>query len=368
MPVRRVDTLHCPLRSALCTCTCTAACWLHLKQTEKLCQGDAPKSRMKSTILKRRCATDLENPSMQTRRQLLHRTALLAAITALGSLVPGAAKAAEPLRLRKIPSTGESLPVIGLGTSRTHDIPLDDPEMQDLLKVLRVFVEGGASLIDTAPSYGNADRVVGELVQRQRARAQVFLATKVSATGRERGLEQIEDSFGALQTDVIDLIQVHNLQDTRTQLGLLRELKEQGRVRYIGVTHYVESAHDRLLEVLKQEPVDFVQFNYSVSERNAEKRLLPYCADNGIATLINRPFTRGSLLSRVKNTPLPAWAGEIDASSWAQLLLKFILAEPTVTTVIPATSNPRYMLDNIMAGQGRLPDERQRRLIVEAFR
>lgn len=305
---------------------------------------------------------------MPTRRQLLHRFALIAAVAALGPVLPSFVTAAESLRTRTIPGSGETLPVIGLGTSRTHDVRLDDAEMNALLEVLRVFVEGGAQLIDTAPSYGNADRVVGELVQRRDARDQVFLATKVSATGRERGLAQIEDSFKALQTDTIDLIQVHNLQDTRTQLGLLRELKEQGRIRYIGVTHYVESAHDRLLDVLKQEPVDFVQFNYSVSERNAEKQLLPYCADNGIATLINRPFTRGNLLSRVKGKPLPTWAAEIDASSWAQLLLKFILAEPAVTTVIPATSNPRYMADNILAGQGRLPDARQRELIVEAFR
>ncbi|HBS80355.1 MAG: aldo/keto reductase [Pseudomonas sp.] len=305
---------------------------------------------------------------MQTRRQLLSRSALLATVAALGPLLPLLARGAEPLRQRAIPATGEMLPVIGLGTSRTHDVQLDDDEMRTLLEVLRVLVEGGARVIDTAPSYGNADRVVGELVQRGDVRRQVFLASKVSATGRERGVAQIEKSFEALQTGVIDLIQVHNLQDTRTQLQLLRTLKEQGRIRYIGVTHYVESAHDRLLEVLKQEPVDFVQFNYSVSERNAERRLLPYCAEHGIATLINRPFTRGNLLSRVKGKPLPGWAADIDAGSWAQLLLKFILAEPAVTTVIPATSNPRYMADNLMAGQGRLPDARQRELIVEAFR
>ena len=305
---------------------------------------------------------------MQTRRQLLSRSALLATVAALGPLLPLLARGAEPLRQRAIPATGEMLPVIGLGTSRTHDVQLDDDKMRTLLEVLRVLVEGGARVIDTAPSYGNADRVVGELVQRGDVRRQVFLASKVSATGRERGVAQIEKSFEALQTGVIDLIQVHNLQDTRTQLQLLRTLKEQGRIRYIGVTHYVESAHDRLLEVLKQEPVDFVQFNYSVSERNAERRLLPYCAEHGIATLINRPFTRGNLLSRVKGKPLPGWAAEIDAGSWAQLLLKFILAEPAVTTVIPATSNPRYMADNLMAGQGRLPDARQRELIVEAFR
>ncbi|MEW6176709.1 MAG: aldo/keto reductase [Pseudomonadota bacterium] len=305
---------------------------------------------------------------MYRRRQLLRASTICMAAAALGAWLPRLGLAAQQVQRRAIPSTGEMLPVIGLGTSITHNVSLDDPRMDRLLEVLRVLVEGGGSLIDTAPSYGNAERVVGELVERLGQRGQVFLASKVSSTGRERGLAQIKASFGALQTEVIDLIQVHNLQDTRTQLGLLRELKQEGRVRYIGVTHYLESAHDRLLETLKQEQVDFVQFNYSVGERNAEKQLLPYCADHGIATLINRPFTRGNLLSRVKGKPLPAWAVEIDASSWAQLLLKFILAEPAVTAVIPATSNPRYMADNLLAGQGRLPDARQRQMIVDAFR
>ena len=305
---------------------------------------------------------------MYRRRQLLRASTICMVAAALGAWLPRLGLAAQQVQRRAIPSTGEMLPVIGLGTSITHNVSLDDPRMDRLLEVLRVLVEGGGSVIDTAPSYGNAERVVGELVERLGQRGQVFLASKVSSTGRERGLAQIEASFEALQTEVIDLIQVHNLQDTRTQLGLLRELKQEGRVRYIGVTHYLESAHDRLLDTLKQEQVDFVQFNYSVGERNAEKQLLPYCADNGIATLINRPFTRGNLLSRVKGKPLPAWAEEIDASSWAQLLLKFILAEPAVTAVIPATSNPRYMADNLLAGQGRLPDARQRQMIVDAFR
>lgn len=305
---------------------------------------------------------------MYRRRQLLRASTICMAAAALGAWLPRLGLAAQQVQRRAIPSTGEMLPVIGLGTSITHNVSLDDPRMDRLLEVLRVLVEGGGSVIDTAPSYGNAERVVGELVERLGERGQVFLASKVSSTGRERGLAQIEASFEALQTEVIDLIQVHNLQDTRTQLGLLRELKQEGRVRYIGVTHYLESAHDRLLDSLKQEQVDFVQFNYSVGERNAEKQLLPYCADNGIATLINRPFTRGNLLSRVKGKPLPDWAAEIDASSWAQLLLKFILAEPAVTAVIPATSNPRYMADNLLAGQGRLPDARQRQMIVDAFR
>lgn len=304
---------------------------------------------------------------MPTRRQFLQHSALLAGMASLAALLPPLALASEGLRSRIIPSSGEALPVIGLGTSRTHNVGLDDEQLQPLMEVLRVFIEGGARVIDTAPSYGRAEAVSGELVQRLGVRERVFFASKVSSSGRERGLAQIEASFRALQTEVIDLIQVHNLQDTRTQLGLLRELKQQGRIRYVGVTHYLDSAQDELLAVLQREKVDFVQFNYSVRERNAEKRLLPYCKDQGIATLINRPFARGGLLARVRNQPLPGWAEELDATSWAQLALKFILADPGVTTVIPATSNPRYMLDNILAGSGRLPDARQRQLIADAF-
>lgn len=260
------------------------------------------------------------------------------------------------------------LPAIGLGTSRTHDVALDDKALDPLRAVLRNLVNGGASLVDTAPSYGRAEAVCGALAAEDGMRKRLFLASKVSATGRAAGERQVEASFAALRTDTIDLMQVHNLQDTRTQLGLLRELKEQGRVRYIGVTHYLDSAHERLLEVLRQEPVDFVQFNYSIGERNAERELLPYCADKGIAVLINRPFQRSALFDRVRGKNLPDWATvDLDATSWAQLMLKYILANPAVTAVIPATSNPRYMADNILAGQGRLPDAAQRQRIIELF-
>ncbi|GAB3468238.1 aldo/keto reductase [Azotobacter salinestris] len=304
---------------------------------------------------------------MHTRRQFLQRAALLAALAATGPLLRSRALAAEPLLARRIPSSGEELPAIGLGTSRTHDVALDEESLAPLLEVLRTLVEGGGSLVDTAPSYGRAERVTGELARRLGVRDRLFLASKVSSSGREAGRRQIEASFKALQTDRIDLMQVHNLQDTATQLALLRELKAQGRLRYIGVTHYRDSAHDDLLTVLRREKVDFVQFNYSVGERNAEKRLLPFCADHGIATLINRPFMRGELFARVKGRPLPPLAQELGASSWAQLLLKYILAEPAVTAVIPATDKPRYMADNLLAGQGRLPDAGQRAQIVELF-
>ena len=302
---------------------------------------------------------------MPSRRQLLQYSAALAALSGLSPL---AALGALGLLQRAIPSTGELLPVIGLGTSRTHDVALDEASLKPLLKVLRTLVNGGASLIDTAPSYGRAEAVCGELATRSGLRERLFLASKVSSTGRDAGLRQIEASFQALQTERIDLVQVHNLQDTRTQLALLRELKAQGRIRYIGVTHYLDSAHERLLEVLRQEPVDFVQFNYSIGERNAERELLPYCADKGIAVLINRPFQRAALFEKVRGRKLPDWATvELDAGSWAQLMLKFILAQPAVTVVIPATSNPRYMADNLLAGQGRLPNAAQRQRIIQLF-
>jgi len=306
---------------------------------------------------------------MPNRRHFLQGSAALMTLAATSQLLPGFAFAANPAAVlqRKIPSSGESLPVIGLGTSQTFNVSLDESSLEDLDEVMRAFINGGGTLIDTAPSYGSAEAVTGELLKRTKTQGKAFLASKLSSTGRERGLAQFEASLKALQADRMDLLQVHNLQDTTTQLALARELREQGKVRYIGITHYIESAHDDLLAVLAKEKVDFVQLNYSVGERNAEKRLLPYCRDNGIATLINRPFQRAQLLSRVKGKPLPEWANEIDATSWAQLLLKFILANEAVTTVIPATSNPRYVVDNLKAGQGRLPNAAQRERIVQAF-
>lgn len=305
---------------------------------------------------------------MPSRRRVLQGGASLAALAALMPWLPSSAFASGNLLSRAIPSSGEQLPVIGLGTSRTHDVAMSDEALQPLREVLQALVNGGASLVDTAPSYGRAEAVCGALAAEDGMRKRLFLASKVSSSGRAAGERQAEASFAALRTDTIDLMQVHNLQDTSTQLGLLRELKEQGRVRYIGVTHYLDSAHERLLEVLRQEPVDFVQFNYSIGERNAERELLPYCVDKGIAVLINRPFQRAALFDRVKGKNLPDWvAMELGATSWAQLMLKFILANPAVTAVIPATSNPRYMADNILAGQGRLPDAAQRQRIIELF-
>lgn len=301
---------------------------------------------------------------MLTRRHLLHAAGMAACVPLLPTLAWGA-----ELTQRPIPSSGERLPIIGLGTSQTFNVsPADSAAMAPLHEVMSAFVGGGARLIDTAPSYGEAEAVSGALVHSAGLRERVFLATKVSASGQQGGARQIEASFKALQTERIDLIQVHNLVDTASHLATLRDYKARGRIRYVGVTHYLESAHDRLLEVLETEPVDFVQFNYSVSERNAEKRLLPLCADKGIAVLVNRAFDAGRLFAKVKGKSLPPWAeAELHASSWAQLMLKFVLANPAVTAVIPATSNPRYMVDNLQAGQGPLPDAAQRERIAQAF-
>ena len=306
---------------------------------------------------------------MPTRRRFLQQTSALAAFTALAPWFPSQAFAAEPLLQRKIPSTGEMLPVIGLGTSQTFNVsPASSENMAPLLEVMQTFLAGGARLIDTAPSYGDSEAVSGELVKQANARDKVFLATKISSTGRDAGQRQVEASFKALQTDTIDLIQVHNLRDTATNLKLLRELKEQRRIRYIGITHYVESAHDELIAVMRKEKVDFVQFNYSVGSRNAENRLLPFCAEQGIATLVNRAFEAGRLFNQVKGKELPAWAREeLGATSWAQLMLKYVLAEPAVTVVIPATSKARYMSDNLMAGVGAMPNAQQRKRIIDAF-
>lgn len=304
---------------------------------------------------------------MPSRRHFIQGSASLLALAATPWLPSLAYADPSQLLKRAIPSSGELLPVIGLGTARTFDVSPSDDNLNALDAVMRTFINGGAKLIDTSPSYGAAEVVTGKLLQRTQTQGKAFLASKISTSGRERGMAQFEASLQALQTDTLDLVQVHNLQDTYTQLALLRELKAEGKVRYIGITHYIESAHDDLLEVLGKESVDFVQLNYSVGERNAEKRLLPYCADHGIATLINRPFQRGQLLGRVKGKPLPNWAMATDATSWAQLLLKFILANPAVTAVIPATSNPRYMADNLKAGIGRLPDAALREKIVQAF-
>ena len=256
------------------------------------------------------------------------------------------------MQTRKIPSTGEQLPVVGCGTWRVFDVGSSPSERAPLADVLKVLFEAGGSVIDSSPMYGKAEGVVGDLLAHAGTRDKAFLATKVWTSGREAGIAQMNDSFRLFRTDKIDLMQIHNLLDWQAHLPTLRAWKKEGRIRYLGVTHYTSSAHDQLASVLKQGGFDFVQVDYSLDDRSAERRLLPTAADNGVAVLINLPFGGGGLLRKVSSRPLPAWAGDIGCTSWAQILLKFVLAHPSVTCVIPGTSNPAHMRDNVQAGLG----------------
>ncbi|MFB9127275.1 aldo/keto reductase [Paraburkholderia dipogonis] len=255
---------------------------------------------------------------------------------------------------RVIPATGERLPVVGCGTWRTFDVGTDPAGRAQLADVLRILFEAGGSVIDSSPMYGSSEEVAGALLTQLDAHNQAFVATKVWTEGREAGIAQMEESLRRFQQPRIDLIQVHNLLDWRTQLATLRDWKARGRIRYIGITHYTSSAFDEVASVMRSEKPDFVQINYAADDRAAETRILPLAAELGV--VINQPFG-GGLLARVGKTPLPAWAAEIGCTSWAQILLKFVLAQPAVTVVIPGTGRPQYMADNIRAGSGPLPDK-----------
>lgn len=270
--------------------------------------------------------------------------------------------------MRSIPVSGEQIPAIGLGTARTMDAgsiaSLPESKLAELRDVLRLFHAHGARLVDTSPMYGTAEEIVGHLGRDLEITKDLFMATKVWTQGRDNGIEQMQHSMELLHSEPMDLMQIHNLVDWQTHYKTLREWKDAGRIRYIGVTHYRSGVHEELERVLKSEAFDFVQFNYNVLDRNAEKRLLPFCRDNGIAVLINEPFEKGNLFRLTKGRELPEWMQEFDADSWAQVFLKFILGHPAVTCPIPATSNPEHAVDNVMAAYGRLPDENQRRRIV----
>ena len=272
---------------------------------------------------------------------------------------------ASPLA-RPIPSSGEALPVIGLGTWQTFDVGPSPAQRAPLADVLRSFLELGGRLVDSSPMYGRSEEVVGELTAGLGARERLFVATKVWTEGARAGIAQMEDSMRKLRADPIDLMQVHNLVDVDTHLDTLRDWKQAGRVRYVGVTHYTAGAHQAVARLIAMRPVDFVQINYSVGEREAERRLLPLARERRVAVIVNRPFGGGGLLGRLRSRPLPAWAAEIGCTSWAQLLLKFVISHPAVTCAIPATSRVAHLRDNMAAGRGSLPDEGLRARIAAA--
>lgn len=263
---------------------------------------------------------------------------------------------AESIARKPIPKTDESLPAIGLGTWQTFDIGPGKSSREPLKEVLREFVRLGGSVVDSSPMYGKSESVVGDLAAELGVHKRLFVATKVWTTGREAGIRQMEESFKRLRVQRMDVMQVHNLVDYRTHFATLKRWKEQGKIRYIGVTHYTASAYEELARVLVSEDPDFVQLNYSIAEREAEQRLLPLAAEKRIAVLANRPLAGGALFSRVRGKSLPPWSKEIGCASWAQFFLKFVISHPVVTCAIPATSKVEHLVDNMQAGLGPLPD------------
>ena len=278
-----------------------------------------------------------------------------------------ASKLDQSMLKRSIPSSGEEIPVIGLGTSRVFDIQPTESELNIRQEILDIFYENGGRLIDTSPMYGMSEEIIGISAEEYIQKNRFFLATKVWTEGKENGLRQIEESFKKMKANKISLIQVHNLLDWKTQIKTLRSLKDEGRIDYIGITHYKSNAFNEMIKIMRTEKIDFAQFNYSLGEREAEQRILPFCKENGIATLINRPFMRGKLFKEAQKMKLPSWVSDYDIDSWGQFFLKYILSHDAVTNVIPATSKSKNMLDNSQAGMGGMLDAAAKKRMVEIF-
>jgi aryl-alcohol dehydrogenase-like predicted oxidoreductase len=269
--------------------------------------------------------------------------------------------------MRAIPSSGERIAAVGVGTWQGFDVGPGASDRTPRRKVLETLFDGGASVVDSSPMYGRAEGVAGDLLADMGRRDDAFVATKVWTSGRDKGIRQMEDSFRLFRTDRIDLMQVHNLVDWRIHLATMKGWKAEGRFRYLGYTHYRPQSFADLMAAMRAEPVDFVQFCYSIDERDAEDDILPYCAANGVATLINLPFGGGALVRRLKGKPLPALAGEIGCRSWAQFCLKYVISHPAVTCAIPGTANPEHMAELLEAAVGPMPDDAMRRRMADLF-
>ena len=295
---------------------------------------------------------------------------LLTGLAGSAFIAHGRAVAANDERqaiTKTIPSNGESIPVIGMGTSRTFDVGGTPSELARLLPVLEAFFAGGGTFVDSSPMYGSAEQVLGKLLDQTSRSKPLFAATKVWTDGRESGIRQMEQSRTLWGVERFDLMQIHNLRDWRVHYETLRAMKAEGRIRHIGITTSHGRYHDELLSILKSHPFDFVQFSYNIANREVESRLLPLAAEQGVAVIINRPFARGSLFRKTRERPLPEWAAEFDCNSWGQFFLKYVVSHPAVTCAIPATSKVHHMVDNMGAGFGRLPDSSARKEMERYF-
>ena len=302
---------------------------------------------------------------MLTRRQLLQ---LSTAALALSPFSLPAHSAQPALISRAIPSSGLAVPVIGMGTSRTFDAGADPATVARLGKVMAAFFDGGGQVIDASPMYGEAEARVGDVLRSMNEKPKLFSATKVWTEGREEGIAQMQASARRMNVDTFDLIAVHNLVDWKTQLATLKAWKSEGKVRHIGITTSHGRYHQELLEIMRKEPLDFVQLTYNIDNLSAEDALLPLARDRGIATMINRPFQRGALFKRSADQALPAIAKDLGCESWGQFYLKFIIGHPAVTCLIPATSKVHHMQDNMGANRGPVPDAQQRAEMLRVFR
>jgi aryl-alcohol dehydrogenase-like predicted oxidoreductase len=305
-----------------------------------------------------------------TRAEFLRLAARLAGYCAAGSalapaaLAIGAVAEQTPVLRRPIPSSGQMLPVIGVGTAVVYELAVADAKFPVLTETLRAFLGNGGEAIDTSPTYGRAEKTLGEIFRRIGQREKAFIATKISTTGEQAGIDSFAGSLRDLGTDRVDLLQVHNIRDTDTHLRTIRRLRDEGKVRYIGITTSFQNTYAEYESIMRREALDFIQIDYALDNRKAEERILPLARDRGVAVLINLPFGRGRLFAKARGRPLPPWAADIDCTGWAQLFLKFVLAHPAVTAVIPGTDSPEYALDNLNAARGRIPDARMREQIM----
>jgi aryl-alcohol dehydrogenase-like predicted oxidoreductase len=294
---------------------------------------------------------------MTSRRSILAGSAGLAA-----AAFAGPAAAQQPALLRKpIPSSGEMIPIIGLGSARRYEEAVSEEDRAPLRETFRRFHQLGGKVVDTAPSYGNAEAIMGGLIQDLNIRNDLFICTKVGVNTPEEGRAQIADAFRHLRTDRIDLFAVHNLRDITNQLAILRELKQAGRIRYVGATTSFDRQYEAFEAMMRRETLDSIQIDYALDNRNAAERIIPLAAERGMAVFINLPFGRGSVFRATQGKPLPDWAAEIDCTSWPQIMLKYLVSHPAVTCAVPGMAQARYVDDNLKAAQGRMPDAALRR-------